>query len=75
MFTEQYQQLLRQQQLQRQQQDEQRRQQLAQQQYSASQKTFADARRAYLRALVNFDLLMGNTLKTWDIKIRIEDPL
>lgn len=45
--------------------------QQAQLQLIQSQQTLLNARIAYLKSLVNFDLLMGNTLKTWDIKVRI----
>lgn len=45
--------------------------QQAQIQLIQSQQTLLAARIAYLKALVNFDLLMGNTLKTWDVKVRL----
>lgn len=45
--------------------------QQAQMQLIQSQQTLLAARISYLKALVNFDLLMGNTLKTWDVKVRI----
>jgi outer membrane protein TolC len=41
--------------------------QSAQQQYSAAQQTLLGARISYLKALMNLDLLIGTTLKTWAI--------
>jgi outer membrane protein TolC len=45
--------------------------QQAQIQLIQSQQTLLAARIAYLKALVNFDFLIGNTLKTWDVKVRL----
>jgi outer membrane protein TolC len=36
-----------------------------------AQQTLLSARIGYLKALVNMDLLIGNTLNTWDIKVRL----
>jgi outer membrane protein TolC len=46
--------------------------QQAQLQLIQSQQTLLNARISYLKSLVNFDLLMGNTLKTWDVKVRFK---
>lgn len=35
-----------------------------------SQQAYVNAKISYLKALVSLDLLSGNTLKTWDVKIR-----
>ncbi|MEO8401998.1 MAG: TolC family protein [Gammaproteobacteria bacterium] len=45
--------------------------QTAQQQFSAAQQALLGARVSYLKALINLDLLVGTTLKTWDIKIKL----
>jgi outer membrane protein TolC len=45
--------------------------QSAQLQLIQAQQTLLSARIGYLKSLVNLDLLMGNTLKTWDIKVRL----
>lgn len=44
--------------------------QTAQQQLVNAQEVLNSARIAYLKALVNMDLLMGLTLKTWNIRVR-----
>lgn len=44
--------------------------QTSQQQYSAAQQTLLNARISYLKALMNLDLLVGTTLKTWDVKVQ-----
>jgi outer membrane protein TolC len=36
-----------------------------------SQQSLLNARINYLKALVNLDLLVGNTLKTWNVKVRL----
>ncbi len=45
--------------------------QSAQMQLIQAQQTLLSARIAYLKSLVNLDLLMGNTLKTWGMKARL----
>lgn len=45
--------------------------QQAQMQLIQAQQTLLAARISYLKSLVNFDLLIGNTLKTWDVKVRV----
>lgn len=45
--------------------------QTAQLQLIQAQQTSLTARINYLKALVNLDLLIGNTLKTWDVKVRL----
>ncbi|RDI46593.1 TolC family protein [Aquicella lusitana] len=45
--------------------------QTAQVQLIQSQQTLLNAQIGYLKALVNLDLLIGNTLNTWDIKVRL----
>ncbi len=45
--------------------------QTAHQQAVSSQQGLSDARISYLKALVALDQLMGNTLTTWDVKIRL----
>lgn len=45
--------------------------QSAQDQLIKAQQTSLSARISYLKALVNLDLLIGNTLRTWDIKTRL----
>lgn len=45
--------------------------QSAQLQLIQAQQILLGARIAYLKALVNLDLLTGNTLKTWDVKVRM----
>ncbi len=44
--------------------------QTAQQQYRVAEQTVLNAELDYLKALVNLDLLVGTTLKTWDVKVR-----
>jgi len=44
--------------------------QSAQQQFSNSQQTLLDARINYLKSLINLDLLIGTTLKTWDVRVQ-----
>lgn len=44
--------------------------QTAQQQLVSRQQELVNARVAYLKALVNLDLLTGNTLNTWDIEVQ-----
>lgn len=44
--------------------------QTAQQQLVQSQRALVDARINYLKSLAGLDLLMGNTLKTWEVKVR-----
>ncbi|EKD55119.1 MAG: type I secretion outer membrane protein [uncultured bacterium] len=44
--------------------------QTAQQQLSAAQQSSLDAKINYLKTLVNLDLLMGTTLKTWNIQVK-----
>lgn len=46
--------------------------QSAQQQYINSQQELNASQINYLKSLVNFDQLMGDTLKTWKIKVRYE---
>jgi len=36
-----------------------------------SQQSTLNARIGYIKALVNMDLLVGNTLNTWDVKVRL----
>ena len=38
-----------------------------------AQEALLRARIAYLKALVNLDLLMGNTLRTWDIRLALRE--
>ena len=45
--------------------------QSAQTQLILAQQTLLNARIVYLRSLVNLDLLIGNTLNTWGIEIRL----
>jgi outer membrane protein TolC len=45
--------------------------QSAQLQLVQSQQTLLSARINYLKSLVNLDLLTGNTLKTWNVKVRV----
>lgn len=45
--------------------------QSAQMQLIQAQQSLLNARISYIKALVNFDLLIGNTLKTWGVKTRI----
>jgi len=45
--------------------------QTAQIQLILAQQTLLVARIYYLKALVNVDFLIGNTLKTWDVKVRL----
>ncbi len=45
--------------------------QSAQLQLIQSQQTLLSSRISYLKSLANLDLLMGNTLKTWDVKVRL----
>lgn len=45
--------------------------QSAQLQLIQSQQTLLSARILYLKSLVNLDYLMGNTLKTWNVKVRL----
>lgn len=44
--------------------------QSAQQQLNQRQQALIDARVSYLKALVNLDLLTGNTLNTWDVGVQ-----
>lgn len=44
--------------------------QSAQQQLNQSEQALIDARVNYLKALVNLDQLIGNTLNTWDIEVQ-----
>lgn len=44
--------------------------QTAQQQLNSARQALVNAKINYLTALVNIDLLTGNTLNTWDIKLR-----
>lgn len=43
--------------------------QTAQQQYRAAQQVSLNAEINYLKALINLDLLVGTTLKTWDVEV------
>ncbi len=45
--------------------------QTAQLQLIQSQQTLLNSRIVYLKALVNLDMLMGKTLKTWNVKVRL----
>lgn len=45
--------------------------QSAQIQLIQAQQTLLSSRIAYLKALVNMDLMLGNTLKTWNVKVRL----
>lgn len=45
--------------------------QSAQLQLILAQQALLNARMMYLKSLVNMDLLMGNTLKTWNVKVRL----
>ncbi|MBA3661355.1 MAG: TolC family protein [Gammaproteobacteria bacterium] len=45
--------------------------QTAQDALTRSQQTLLGTRISYLKALVNFDMLIGHTLKTWNIETRI----
>lgn len=45
--------------------------QSAQLQLIQAQQTLLSARITYLKSLVNMDLLTGNTLKTWNVKVRL----
>lgn len=45
--------------------------QTAQVQLIQSQQTLLNARINYLKSLVNLDMLVGNTLKTWDVHVRL----
>jgi outer membrane protein TolC len=45
--------------------------QTAQLQLIQSQQTLLNSRIMYLKALVNLDMLMGKTLKTWNVKVRL----
>lgn len=49
--------------------------QSAQQQLKNSQQDYNSAQINYLKTLVNFDQLMGNTLKTWNIEVRYGDAV
>jgi len=44
--------------------------QSAQLQLTQAQQTLLSARIMYLKSLVNMDMLMGKTLKTWNVKVR-----
>ena len=44
--------------------------QTAQQQFSAAQQVSLNAKINYLKALIRLDLLIGTTLKTWNIKVK-----
>lgn len=46
--------------------------QTAQQQYVASQQTLENARTSYLKSLIDLDQMIGNTLTTWDVKVRYD---
>lgn len=46
--------------------------QSAQIQLIQAQQVSLAARIAYLKSLVNLDLLVGNTLKTWNVKVRLQ---
>lgn len=46
--------------------------QTAQVQLIQAQQTMLSAQITYLKALVNLDYLVGNTLKTWDVKVRLQ---
>ena len=45
--------------------------QSAQLQLTQAQQTLLSARIMYLKSLVNMDMLMGKTLKTWNVKVRL----
>ena len=45
--------------------------QYAQLQLIQAEQALLNARITYLKALVNLDLLIGRTLKTWDVKVRL----
>lgn len=45
--------------------------QSAQVQLIQSQQTLLNAQISYLKALVNLDLLIGNTLRTWQVRVRV----
>jgi outer membrane protein TolC len=46
--------------------------QTAQQQYVSSQQAMESARMGYLKALIEMDQMMGNTLITWNVKVRYD---
>lgn len=46
--------------------------QSAQQQLSTAQQSLIDSRINYLKSLVNLDLLLGTTLKTWNVQVRYD---
>jgi outer membrane protein TolC len=46
--------------------------QTVKQQLVTSEQALIVARVNYLKALVNMDMLIGNTLKTWDVKVKYE---